>query len=51
MVSLRINTKSSFPKNSKAIFDKQYKEFISVGGEEKDWKTMLYKNPIDILDN
>ena len=33
------------------IFDKQYKEFISVGGEEKDWKTMLCENPINVLDN
>jgi phosphotriesterase-related protein len=33
------------------IFEKQYSEYISMGGKEKDWNKMLCKNPIDILDN
>ena len=32
------------------IFDLQYKGYIAMGGNEEDWNTMLYKNPIDILD-
>ena len=31
------------------LFDKLYQEYISVGGSEKDWNTMIYKNPIEVL--
>lgn len=32
------------------IFDKLHPEYISIGGSEKDWNTMIYKNPIKALD-
>lgn len=33
------------------IFDKQYSDYISMGGNEEDWCTMLCKNPLNVLDN
>lgn len=32
------------------VFDKLHPEYISIGGSEKDWNTMICKNPIEALD-
>ena len=33
------------------VLELVYKEYIALGGSDKDWKTMICKNAIDILDN
>lgn len=33
------------------IFDVIYRAYVSTGGNERDWNTMICKNPIDVLDN
>lgn len=33
------------------VLDLVYKEFIAMGGNDSDWKTMICKNAMDILDH
>lgn len=32
------------------IFDFQYKEYVAMGGKDRDWETIVYKNSVNILD-